>query len=71
MQVYITSYEALSSAFETVKPDIVVHNAGIVPDLAERFRRRLEQEVWNINFEGTLNILDVWKPSYKRVVAAW
>ncbi|KAJ5944615.1 hypothetical protein N7516_004783 [Penicillium verrucosum] len=43
MQVDITSSEALSSAFETVKGDIVVHNAG-VPNLAERFRRRLEQE---------------------------
>ncbi|KAJ5615700.1 3-beta hydroxysteroid dehydrogenase/isomerase [Penicillium hordei] len=44
MQVDITSTEALSKAFEVVKPDIVVHAAGIVPDLAERFGRRLEQE---------------------------
>ncbi|OQD66468.1 hypothetical protein PENPOL_c004G10351 [Penicillium polonicum] len=61
IQVDITSTEALSRAFETVKPDIVVHTAGIVPDLAERFGRRLEQEVWKINFEGTRNMLDVSK----------
>lgn len=63
MQMDITSTEALSRAFETVKPDIVVHTAGIVPDLAERFSRRLEQEVWKINFEGTQNMLDISKKS--------
>lgn len=62
MQVDVST-EALSKAFEAVKPDIVVHTAGIVPDLAERFGRRLEQEVWKINFEGTRNMLDVSKQS--------
>ncbi|CAI7677991.1 unnamed protein product [Penicillium discolor] len=63
MQVDSTSTEALTKAFETVKPDIVVHTAGIVPDLAERFGRRLEKEVWKINFEGTRNMLDASKQS--------
>ena len=62
-QADITSTEALSEAFEAVKPDIVVHTAGVVPGLAERFGRRLEQEVWKINFEGTRNILDISKHS--------
>lgn len=63
IQVDITSTETLSKAFEAVKPDIVIHTAGVVPDLAERFGRRLEQEVWKINFEGTRNILDISKHS--------
>lgn len=63
IQVDITSTEALSKAFEAVKPDIVVHTAGVVPDLAERFGRRLEREVWKINFEGARNMLDVSKDS--------
>lgn len=63
MQADITSTETLTKAFEAVKPDIVVHAAGIVPDLAERWGRRLEQEVWKINFEGTQNMLDVSKHS--------
>lgn len=63
MQADITSTETLTKAFEAVKPDIVVHAAGIVPDLAERWSRRLEQEVWKINFEGTQNMLDVSKHS--------
>lgn len=67
MQVDITSTETLSKVFEAVKPDIVVHTAGIVPDLAERFGRRLEQEVWMINFEGTRNMLDISKNSGVKV----
>ncbi|CAG8898077.1 unnamed protein product [Penicillium egyptiacum] len=63
MQADITSAKMLSKAFEAVKPDIVVHAAGVVPDLAERWGRRLEQEVWKINFEGTRNMLDVSKHS--------
>lgn len=63
MQVNINSTETLTKAFEAVKPNIVVHTAGIVPDLAERFGRRLEKEVWKINFEGTRNLLDVSKHS--------
>ncbi|KAJ5236218.1 hypothetical protein N7489_006309 [Penicillium chrysogenum] len=63
MQADITSTETLTKAFEAVKPDIVVHAAGIVPDLAERWGRRLEQEVWKINFESTQNMLDVSKHS--------
>lgn len=57
MQVDITSVEALRKAFETVNPDVVVHTAGIIPGLAERFCRRLERETWKINVEGTRNML--------------
>ncbi|CAI7586886.1 unnamed protein product [Penicillium glandicola] len=63
MQADIALPETLSKAFEAAKPDIVVHTAGVVPDLAERFGRRLEREVWKINFEGTRNMLDVSKHS--------
>ncbi|KAJ5774205.1 hypothetical protein N7457_009101 [Penicillium paradoxum] len=59
IQVDITSAEALSQAFKTIKPNVVVHTAGIVPGLAERWGRRLEREVWKINYEGTRNMLDV------------
>ncbi|KAJ5834561.1 hypothetical protein N7447_000587 [Penicillium robsamsonii] len=63
MQVDITSAKTLSKLFEALKPDVLGHTAGIVPDLADRFGRRLEQEVWKINFEGTRNMLDVSEPS--------
>lgn len=53
----ITAPNDLHSALQQVKPEIVVHTAGIVPVLSERFGRRLEQLAWKTNFEGTRNVL--------------
>lgn len=63
IQVDVTSAESLGKAFETAKPDVIVHAAGVVPGLADRWSRRLEREVWTINFEGTRNILELSKNS--------
>ncbi|CAG7924586.1 unnamed protein product [Penicillium olsonii] len=56
-QVDITSIEAVKSAFAAVNPHVVVHTAGIIPGLAERFRRRMESKVRQVNVEGTRNML--------------
>lgn len=58
MQVDVTSAPEVSKAFSTIQPNIVIHTAGIVPGLADRFGRRLEKEVWRINVVGTQNMLD-------------
>ncbi|KAJ5267606.1 3-beta hydroxysteroid dehydrogenase/isomerase [Penicillium angulare] len=58
MQVDVTSAPETSKAFQTVQPNIVIHTAGIVPGLPDRFGRRLEKEVWRINVVGTQNMLD-------------
>ncbi|KAJ5536288.1 3-beta hydroxysteroid dehydrogenase/isomerase [Penicillium frequentans] len=58
MQVDVSSAAEVSKAFTTVKPDVVIHTAGIVPALADRFGRRLEKEVWKVNVVGTQNMLD-------------
>ncbi|KAJ5765478.1 hypothetical protein N7520_005037 [Penicillium odoratum] len=58
MQVDVTSASEVSKAFEKVQPDIVIHTAGIIPALADRFDRRLETEVWKTNVVGTQNMLD-------------
>lgn len=58
MQVDVSSAAEVSKAFETVKPDVVIHTAGIIPALADRFGRRLEKEVWKVNVVGTQNMLD-------------
>ena len=57
MQVDVTNVHEVSKAFLTIKPDVVIHTAGIVPGLADRFGRRLEREVWKTNVEGTRNML--------------
>ena len=58
VQVNITAAEEVHQAFEIVQPDVVIHTAGIVPALADRFGRRLEREVWKTNVVGTQNMLD-------------
>lgn len=58
MQVDVTSASELNKVFQDARPDVVIHTAGIVPDLADRFSRRLEKEVWRVNVVGTQNILN-------------
>ena len=57
IQADITIPDDLYKAFQQVRPQIVVHTAGIVPELSERFGRRLEQRAWKTNVEGTRNML--------------
>ncbi|CAI7670304.1 unnamed protein product [Penicillium manginii] len=58
MQVDVTSAAEVDRAIQTVKPDIIIHTAGIVPSVVDRFSRRLEREVWKINVEGTRIMLN-------------
>ena len=39
--------------------EVVIHTAGIVPPLRERYHRRVQKEVWKTNVEGTKNVLEV------------
>lgn len=57
IQADITVPDDLYKTLEQVRPQIVVHTAGIVPELSERFGRRLEQRAWKTNVEGTRNML--------------
>ncbi|KAB8229345.1 NAD(P)-binding protein [Aspergillus alliaceus] len=57
IQVDITIQEDVSKVMQQVKPDVVIHTAGIVPALSERFGRRLEEHVRKINVEGTRHML--------------
>lgn len=57
VKVDVTQAEEVVEAVGRVKPDVIIHTAGIVPVLAERFGRRLEQFVWKINVQGTKNLL--------------
>ncbi|KAE8360621.1 NAD(P)-binding protein [Aspergillus caelatus] len=63
IKVDVTIQEEVSKAIEQVKPDIIIHAAGIVPALSERFGRRLEGHVWKTNVGGTEHILQAAKQS--------
>ena len=61
IKVDITSAAQVEEALRQVRPAIVVHTAGIVPVLAERFARRVQSMVWKLNVEGTRTMLEVSK----------
>lgn len=58
IQVDVRSRTEVSKALRIIQPDVVIHAAGVVPALADRFGRRLESEVWRVNVQGTKNMLD-------------
>ena len=47
----------LEAAVARFQPDVIIHTAGYVPELTERYGRRLEQKCQQINVEGTRNVL--------------
>lgn len=61
LKVDITSAEQVEEAVRQTRPTIVIHTAGIVPVLAERFGRRMRGVVWKVNVDGTRIMLDVSK----------
>ncbi|KAF5871186.1 putative nad dependent epimerase protein [Botrytis fragariae] len=57
----ILDTEKLIGVLRYTKPDVVIHTAGIVPPLSERYNRRIEERILNVNVEGTRNILNATK----------
>jgi sterol-4alpha-carboxylate 3-dehydrogenase (decarboxylating) len=53
----ITSGDDVDTAFANIKPEVVVHTAGINPPLAERYLRRIEKLVKAVNVGGTANVV--------------
>lgn len=58
IQADVTSSEKIKKAVQKVRPVVLIHTAGIVPVLSERYGRKLESVVWKINVEGTKNVLE-------------
>lgn len=54
----ITDVAEVLRMVEEIKPNVIVHTAGIVPGLADRYNRRQRELVWNVNVNGTQNVLD-------------
>jgi sterol-4alpha-carboxylate 3-dehydrogenase (decarboxylating) len=52
VQVGITNADEVNKALQQARPDVVIHTAGIVPALAERFGRRIEEHVWRVNVDS-------------------
>jgi sterol-4alpha-carboxylate 3-dehydrogenase (decarboxylating) len=54
----ITLPQEVRGVFDATKPDAVIHTAGLIPSLSERYQRRLEKLVFSINVDGTRNVLE-------------
>ncbi|EME39628.1 hypothetical protein DOTSEDRAFT_160022 [Dothistroma septosporum NZE10] len=56
----ITSEKAVREAFANLRPDLVVHTAGIVPARTQRYstNRRQWEKVKAINYDGTRHVVD-------------
>jgi sterol-4alpha-carboxylate 3-dehydrogenase (decarboxylating) len=53
-----TSADDTDAAIKKVQPTCVVATAGVVPPLADRYSRRLQEHVYGINIDGTRHSLE-------------
>lgn len=56
-QADVTNIESITDAITAANPALVIHTAGLVPSLAERYGRRLKDLAHKVNVEGTRNVL--------------
>ncbi|KAJ9503702.1 hypothetical protein H2202_000841 [Exophiala xenobiotica] len=61
VQADITDQLDVRKAFERTKPDAVVHSAGMVPPLSERYSRRIEALITKTNVSGTQHVVGAAK----------
>ncbi|KAI4150667.1 MAG: hypothetical protein L6R39_002208 [Caloplaca ligustica] len=53
----ITDINRVEEIVSTTKPTAIIHAAGIVPELADRYGRKTREHVFHVNVDGTRNIL--------------
>lgn len=42
-----------------VRPNAIIHSAGLIPELASRYNSRARNKVFNVNVKGTRNVLAI------------
>ena len=53
----VTSAEETSEALDQIRPQVVIHTAGVVPPLSARYSRASDARIFTINVEGTRNVM--------------
>ena len=59
----ITNAAFVNTIVDSIRPDVIIHSAGLVPELAFRYGREQRDRVFNVNVDGTRNILAAAKSS--------
>ena len=54
---------SVNAIVDGIKPDVIIHSAGVVPELAVRYGREQRDRVFNVNVNGTRNMLAAAKNS--------
>jgi sterol-4alpha-carboxylate 3-dehydrogenase (decarboxylating) len=57
VQADVTNLDDVTRAIADASPALVIHTAGLVPSLAERYGRQSKNLVQKINVEGTRNVM--------------
>ena len=63
----VTNATFVNLLVDRIKPDVIIHSAGIVPELASRYGRKQRDRVFNVNVNGTRNMLAAAKSSGVKV----
>ena len=53
----VTDIASVTAIVDKVKPNVIIHTAGLVPELAGRYGREQRDKVFDINVNGTRNML--------------
>ena len=61
--VDVTDATSVSVIVNRIRPDVIIHSAGLVPELAVRYGREQQDLVYNVNVNGTRNMLHAAKTS--------
>lgn len=59
----VTNIASVNTIVDDIKPDVIIHSAGLVPELAFRYGRAQRDRVFNVNVDGTGNMLAAAKSS--------
>ena len=57
----VTDLKSVTTIIDRIQPKVIIHTAGLVPELAGRYGRKLKERVWDINVNGTRNMLSAAK----------
>lgn len=53
----VTNATLVNAVVDRVRPDVIIHTAGLIPGLAGRYGREKEAQVFDVNVNGTRNML--------------
>ena len=57
----ITNVEEVDRVVSGIRPDAIIHSAGIVPPVAGRYGRKDQERVFHVNVDGTRNVITAAK----------